>query len=273
VTQGRVLIDICAEPDMPCETTVRKWLADDIEGFAARYSEAREIGGPLVRHATRYTPEIADKIVGEITSGRTLVDLCREPGMPPQTTIRQWVADNREDFSERYKRAQEIGRALNGGPFLYSPELADRVIGELMEGRTLINVCADPGMPSKGTVLLWVRRDRDGFAARYKEAREIGSQIMVDELVEIGDDGRRDHIRRCKESGETEVVVDHENIRRSELRCENRRWILTRAMPRIYGDRLEVTAKHEAGDGWADLLKALDGKSRGLPSEDESDAE
>ena len=82
----------------------------------------------------------------------------------------------------------------------YSAEIADRVLGELMEGRTLIDVCDDPGMPPQGTVLLWVRRDRDGFAARYKEAREIGGQIMVDELIEIGDDRRRDWImRRRKE--------------------------------------------------------------------------
>jgi hypothetical protein len=28
---------------------VRQWAADDIEGFAARYSEARESGASLVR--------------------------------------------------------------------------------------------------------------------------------------------------------------------------------------------------------------------------------
>jgi hypothetical protein len=179
------------------------------------------------------------------------------------------VAANREDFSQRYRQAQEIGRALSGGPIPYSPEIADRVLGELMEGRTLIEVCNGPGMPSIGAVHLWVRRDQDGFAARYREAREIGSQIMVDELITIGDDSRRDQLRHRTEGGETVVVVDHENINRSRLRCENRKWILSKALPRIYGDRLEVSAKHDAGDGWAELLKAVDGKTRGLPSEDE----
>jgi hypothetical protein len=135
--------------------------------------------------------------------------------------------------------------------------------------RYMVEVCDDPGMPSKGTVLLWVRRDRDGFAARYREAREIGGHIMVDELITIGDDRSRDWVRHRTEGGATEGVVDHENIHRSRLRSENRRWILTRSMPRIYGARLEVRAKHDAGDGWAELLKELDGKTRGLPSEDE----
>jgi hypothetical protein len=242
---------------------------DDIDGFAARFSEAREAGASLVRYPTRYTAEIGERIVAQVTSGRTLPDVCREPGMPDIRTIRNWVADNREDFSERYRQAQEIGRALSGGPVPYSAELSDRVLGELMEGRTLVDACDDPGMPSKGTVLLWVRRDRDGFAARYREAREIGGQIMVDELITIGDDSRHDQVRRRTEGGEAALVVDHENINRSRLRCENRRWILSKALPRIYGERLEVSAKHEAGDGWAELLKALDGKTRGLPSEDE----
>jgi transposase-like protein len=269
LTHGRALKDICAEPGMPCVATVRNWVVDDTEGFAARYSEAREAGASLFRYPTRYTPELAERIVAQVTSGRALADLCSEPGMPPQGTIRQWIVDNRADFSERYRRAQEIGRALSGGPIPYSAELADRVLGELMEGRTLVEVCDGPGMPSKGTVLLWARRDRDGFAARYKEAREIGGQIMVDELITIGNDSRRDRVMCRTEGGETVLVVDHENINRDRLRSDNLKWVLTRALPRIYGDRLQISAKHDAGDGWAELLKTLDGKTRGLPSEDE----
>jgi transposase-like protein len=273
LAHGRALKDICAEPGMPCVTTVQKWVADDTEGFAARYGKARGIGNPLARHWTHYTPEIGERIVGEITSGRTLVELCREPGMPPEGTIRQWIVDNREDFTERYRRAQEIGRALSGGPIPYSAELADRVLGEMMEGRTLVEVCRLPGMPSKGTVLLWVRRNRDGFAARYKEAREIAGQIMVDKLILIGDDSQGDYVTRRTADGETVVVVDHDNINRDRLRSDNLKWALTRALPRIYGNQLQINAKHDAGDGWAELLKELDGKTRGLPSEDESEDE
>jgi transposase-like protein len=272
VALGRAVKDICAEPGMPCQATVENWVEDDLDGFAARYRAAREAGEPLRAYPTRYTPELADKIVGEVTSGKTLTDVCREPGMPHVKTVRTWVADNREDFTARYRQAQEIGRALRGGPIPYSAEIADRVLGELMQGRTVIDTCDGPGMPSIGAVLLWVRRDHDGFAARYKEAREIGVQVMMDELIVIADDSRRDHIRRRKASGETEVVVDHENIRRSELRSENRRWYITRTTPRTHADRLEITTRQEPGDGWAELLQSLDGKSRGLPSEDEPDA-
>jgi hypothetical protein len=268
--RGRTMTDILAEPGMPSANTVRLWVKDDIEGFAARYAKADETGAPLVRHPSKFTAEITGRIATGIVGGRPLEEICREPGMPDVRTVYNWVAENREDFAARYREAQEIGRAMNGGRIPYSRELADRVIGELMEGRTLVDICKDPGMPSKKTVLLWVRRDKDGFAARYREAREIGGHIMVDEMIEIADNRAGDLVRVRKENGETELVVDHENIRRSELRCETRRWILARALPRLYGNRLQIEAKHDAGNGWAELLKELNGKTRGvLPSEDE----
>jgi hypothetical protein len=58
----------------------------------------------------------------------------------------------------------------------------------------------------------------------------------------------------------------------ARLCCENRRWILSKALPRIYGDRVRIDTSDDASDGWAEVLKAVNGKTRGLPSEDE-DAE
>jgi hypothetical protein len=269
MTRGRTVVDICDEPGMPSRRTVWRWVEDDIEGFAARYHEARRIGAAPLGAPTMYTPELADRIAAELIRGRHLAELCDDPGMPSKSTVRNWVADNREDFAERYRLAQEIGRAMNGGPVRYSADVADRVIGELMEGRTLVEVCDDPGMPSKGTVLTWVKRDHDGFAARYREAREVGSQIIVDKLLTIGDDLARGR-RPGGEAGAPGVT--REDVELARIRCDNRRWVLSRAMPRIYGDRVRIDARHDAGDGWAEVLKAVDGKTRGLPSEGEDAA-
>jgi hypothetical protein len=273
LTRSRTTTEICSEPGMPSERTVRQWVEDDIEGFAARYHEARAIGAAPLGRPTMYTPELAERLAAETVRGRHLVDLCDDPGMPSPSTVRNWVAENREDFSQRYKLAQEIGRAMRGGPVFYSIELADRAIGELMGGRTLVDVCNDPGMPNRSTVLAWVRRNEDGFAARYREAREIGSQIMVDELIQIGDDLARSGQRAGEPGAPGAPGVSREDIDVARIRCENRRWVLSRAMPRIYGDRVRIDARHDASDGWAEVLKAVDGKTRGrLPSEDE-DAE
>ena len=42
VSNGEALKDICADPDMPCATQVRKWNVENRNGFALLYARARE---------------------------------------------------------------------------------------------------------------------------------------------------------------------------------------------------------------------------------------
>ena len=41
---GETLRTICAAPDMPGESKVRGWVIQDVEGFAAQYARARDMG-------------------------------------------------------------------------------------------------------------------------------------------------------------------------------------------------------------------------------------
>jgi hypothetical protein len=216
---------------------------------------------------TVYTAEIADTVLSELSAGRTLRDICRDPGMPSERTVRLWVMDDREGFAARYGRARKISSARTGRTSIYSAELADRILEELMEGRLLIDICDDPGMPAARTVRDWARVDREGFAARYDRARELGFHAMADQMLAIADDGRNDWIVRRRRDGTSELMVDHEHVSRSRLRVNARRWVLSKMLPCLYGDRPEGVAKPEADNGWAALLKAVDGKSRGLPSQ------
>jgi hypothetical protein len=61
---------------------------------------------------------------------------------------------------------------------------------------------------------------------------------MPDDIID--DDSGDWTVRRCKD-GTTETVVDHQNINRSRLRVSSRRWILSKALPRIHGDRPDPT--------------------------------
>jgi hypothetical protein len=63
---------------------------------------------------------------------------------------------------------------MRGQPTLYTAEIADKIIEGLRGGRPLLAICRDDGMPSHVTVMNWVHQDRDGFAARYHDARAHG---------------------------------------------------------------------------------------------------
>jgi hypothetical protein len=268
--QDRTLIEVCSDEGMPSVSTVKLWIAEDREGFGTRYRAVREIRPAVARGATLYTAAIADRIVDQLEQDRTLVDVCSEDGMPTPDTVRQWVAEDREGFRARYRRARDIGRAKTGRSSLYTRELADRILAELMEGRSLLDVCRDDGMPSAGTVLRWVDEDRDGFAARYYRARDIGYLVAAEQIDEIADDGRNDWVERRTQSGGTERVLDREHISRSRLRVETKQWKLANMLPKLYGSRMEVKATHEHSvkGALAAVMKAIDGYGRGLPSAD-----
>ena len=69
----------------------------------ASQSKAPSKGG---REST-YTDAIADHIVGEmVESGRSMVDICGDKGMPNRATVYRWLADQPE-FAARVDRARE----------------------------------------------------------------------------------------------------------------------------------------------------------------------
>jgi len=48
-------------------------------------------------------------ICARLASGESLLQVCRDEGMPPESTVRRWVADDREGFSAKYAHARDIG--------------------------------------------------------------------------------------------------------------------------------------------------------------------
>jgi hypothetical protein len=116
-----------------------------------------------------------------------------------------------------------------------------------MAGRTLADVCRDPCMAAEGTVRLWVIENREGFAAHYTAARDLGDDAMVGQVLDIVDNRRHDWMLRLKPNGETERVLDPDRIRRAELRVGARHWLLSKAMRRKHGAPRQA-AGHCSGD-------------------------
>jgi uncharacterized protein (UPF0147 family) len=264
---GRSLQDICLEDAMPHRDTVTTWIRQDREGFAARYRQAREIAQNIPGHAG-YTAETADRILEELMSGRGLVDICADPDMPDHTAVNRWVATDREGFAARYRSARQVGR-LSRAEVAYAPETADLVLDELMAGRTLEDICADPDMPSAASVRRWVRNDREGFAARYREAREVGCQAIGDQMLRIVDDRRNDWITWRRDDGTMARMLDPERVNRAQARIKTRQWLLAKMLPRTFGDRPERNAPQDSNAEIAEFMKLIEDRGRSLPGKDE----
>ena len=138
-------------------------------------------------------------------------------------------------------------------PTKYTKATAEKILKRLANGETLSSICRDPNMPGKTTVLNWALgfhkiAEQNGFPDRYARARLIGYHGMGDELIDIADDGTNDWMERLDKNGEPAGwKVNNEAVQRSKLRVEARKWLLAKALPKIYGDKQQVD--HTSSDG------------------------
>jgi hypothetical protein len=56
-----------------------------------------------------FTAEIAETICRRLAEGEPLRAICRDEGMPPESTVRQWALDDVDGFAARYAHARELG--------------------------------------------------------------------------------------------------------------------------------------------------------------------
>ena len=103
---------------------------------------------------------------------------------------------------------------------VHTDGMANEICARLAEGESLNGICKDEHMPPESTVRTWVLDNREGFAANYARAREIGYLKMADEIIEIADG------------------VDPKSDR-DRLRVEARKWIVSKVLPKVYGDKVE----------------------------------
>jgi len=83
--------------------------------------------------------------------------------------------------------------------------LCDRIVA----GEKLEEICASPGMPELKTVRRWLLDSVD-FRRRYARARKLRAERLVDQVVEIADEG--------------DETPSEAAMRRRRLRIDARKW-------------------------------------------------
>src|SRR5687768_13754523 len=125
-----------------------------------------------------------------------------------------------------------------GRPSEFTQAVANAICAELAAGKSLREICRADGMPAHSTVRGWVIDDREGFAAQYARARELQAEHWADEIIEISDDGTNDWVERKRKDGTVETALDNEHVNRSRLRVDSRKWLLSKLLPKKYGERV-----------------------------------
>jgi hypothetical protein len=141
-------------------------------------------------------------------------------------------------------KASPVGHPRNLKGRAYSPELLDAIIKRIAGGEALLHICKEAGMLSRVTVMEWLKKtDSIGL---YEDAVKTRAHIYAEQIVTIPDDYIGTYI-----DSQGNSRIDPGAVALAKLRSENRKWLVSKQLPKVYGDR--VTQELVGADG-ADLL-------------------
>lgn len=158
-----------------------------------------------------------------------------------------------------------------GGPRKYDrAAVTQHICAELKTGRSLESTCKDAGMPHVATFLDWVAEDPSGIGKDYAHAREIGYALLAEDIIKLSDKtGEWVEVHKTDKDGRpmfdkagqpimdrVHVPLSADVIAHKRLQIDTRKWMLSKMLPKIYGDR--VTQEHTGAGGGPIALAAVD---------------
>ncbi|MBZ9352478.1 DNA-binding protein [Escherichia coli] len=132
--------------------------------------------------------------------------------------------------------AKKVGR-----PHGYTEEKALEICELVADGQSINKISKMPGMPTRSTILKWFR-DVPEFSIMYARAKEIGLEVLVDEIIDLSDAAEN---------------IKAEELRRHQLMIDTRKWLLAKLQPRKYGERVtqEIVGNKEEAPVQVEVTK------------------
>tara|TARA_E500000318_G_C3513007_1_gene193114 strand:+ start:256 stop:666 length:411 start_codon:yes stop_codon:yes gene_type:complete len=110
-------------------------------------------------------------------------------------------------------------------------ELKTAIVKQLMEGKPLTKICQDKQMPSLSKVYDLIAKHKD-FALDVASARRHGCQTYLDKMIE-----------------ELEAA-DNKNIMVIREKLHHYRWMASKLLPNLYGDKQQVEVDSKVEITW-----------------------
>lgn len=132
-------------------------------------------------------------------------------------------------------------------PLNYSDEQIKDVVSEIccnvIENNTSFKKEISDYNITRGTFYRWILNN-DELKELYNYAREIRSDVLFEEIIEIADNTEEGKtIKNSDTKGREETIGDMTNHRR--LKVDARKWVVARMSPKKYGDKIDITSDSE----------------------------
>lgn len=148
------------------------------------------------------------------------------------------------------KALDDKASAPVGRPTIYSSELIGVICSRMACGESMRTICKDEAMPVMSTVFRWLG-EKPEFKEQYAKAMEQRAEYLFEEIIAIADDGQNDtYSVDGQEKTNTDVIA------RSRLRVDTRKWMLSKMLPKRFGDK--VTQEHTGAEGGPVLFSRIE---------------
>lgn len=132
-----------------------------------------------------------------------------------------------------------------GRPIEWTQDKKDKAVEiiftEMANGKSLRQILdKDDTLPSRRLFYEWMAKD-SVLSNHYEAISLLRADMMFDEMIEIADDGTNDFMTKEIGDGVEVQVLNSEHIQRSRLRIDARKWILSKMVPKKFGDKTDIT--------------------------------
>lgn len=200
-------------------------------GKKAPGARKRRANQPVARDKTaQMTPKRWEKYLANIANGKTHREASHEAGMT-MLTVDAYLISN----------VAAAGQLRDAKMLWNRREWPMHKVEDLLEkiamGCTVKDAAYRCGIDEKQLPSLYrVLLQDKAMRKMYDEARELGAEVMADDIIDISDDRENDR--------DEEGKANHELINRSRLRVDTRKWLMGKHVARRFGD-----TKHHVHEG------------------------
>lgn len=144
---------------------------------------------------------------------------------------------------------------MAGRPEKYTDELALKILEEIATThKGLRTICKENDL-NVSTLLIWLSDNKE-FSTRYARAKESQADLLAEEILELADTERE--LIESVETGEGAYQTKKDNIARSRLQVDARKWLASKLKPKKYGDTSQADKTDVAPISFDDFINKID---------------
>ena len=153
-----------------------------------------------------------------------------------------------------------LKRGGRNGVHVFTEKLLEEILDRVASGESLRSICRDPAMPEEMAVRKWVRKWPDTVGSQYARAKEMGLESIAEEVIEIGDSDIT-----------VNGIPDNALVQRARLMCDNRKWLLSKLLPRQFGDKVTQELTGDPDRPLVTMIQLVPVAPKRLPKPDDDE--